>query len=111
MGWVEVGRKSFSVSVKGVAQKGSFSVSVNPTTVQAGGTVTVTVTVSNPNPFGTKFAITVDLFGKRQNKTVTVSAGGSGRADFTFTAPSQPGTYTGSVYVTMYVPPDYNPPM
>ena len=111
MGWVEIGRKSFSISVKGGAQKGSFDVFVNPTTVQVGGAVKVVVKVQNPNPFSTQFAITVDLFGSKQSKTITVSAGSSGSVDFTFTAPNQPGTYTGSVLVTMYVPPDYIPPM
>jgi len=109
--WVDLGSKSFSVSVQGAAKKGSFDVSVSPQQVQAGGSVSVTVTVSNPNPFDVQAAINATLFGSSQSKTITVSKLSKGSHTFTFTAPSTPGTYTGSVQVSMGIPEGYAIPV
>lgn len=109
--WINLGTKQISVTVVGQAQPGRFSVSVSPTQVRTGGTVNVNVTVQNPNPFSTQFSINVQLFGSRQSKTITVRAGSSGTATFTFTAPTTPGPYQGAVQVSMYVPDYYNPPI
>lgn len=111
MGWISLGTRSMSVTVKPVAQKGSFDVALNKTAVAPGEPVTVTVTVDNPNPFSANFSIIAKLFGKTQSGTISVGSKGRGSKSFTFTAPTTSGTYTGSVSVSMYVPEDYAVPI
>jgi hypothetical protein len=78
----------------------SMNVSVSPTTVKPGETVTVNVTVSNPytNPPAKLLAkITASLFGQTKGDQGYVSPGTVRTFRFTFTAPSRAGNYTGSV--------------
>ena len=111
MGWISLGARSVSVTVQQVAQTGSFDVALSKKEVAPGESVTVTVTVDNPNVFSTKFSIIVKLFGKTQSGTISVSSKSRGSKSFTFTAPTAPGTYSGSVSVSMYVPEGYAVPI
>jgi len=111
MGWISLGARSVSVTVQQVAQTGSFDVALSKREVAPGGSVTVTVTVDNPNAFSTKFSIIVKLFGKTQSSTISVGSKSRGSKSFTFTAPTAPGTYSGSVSVSMYVPEGYAVPI
>ena len=111
MGWISLGSRSMSVTVKQVAQRGGFDVTLSKKEVAPGESVTVTVTVDNPNVFSTNFSIIVKLFGKTQSGTISVGSRGRGSKSFTFTAPAASGTYSGSVSVNMYVPEDYAVPI